>query len=270
MADFLEAQPPGSAAYIQDFHVKVGGTWTTHQPDLQLHCDSDLCNGKRVFRSSSNPGLIQSDWQRFFLVYVCRNCGRKQKIYALLGQHTTGNQGHLHKIGEYPAFGPPVPSRVISLIGPDRDLFLQGRRCENQGLGIGAFAYYRRVVENQWHRIVEETIRVSERVGASKAVVDTLKRAATETQFSKAVEIVKSAIPEVLMISGHNPLTLLHSALSEGLHERTDEECLGLAQSVRVVLTELAERMGDALKDEVELRDALGRLLTRSQGSSEK
>ena len=45
------------------------------------------------------------------------------------------------KFGEFPAFGPPVPPRVLSLIGPDKDLFLKGRRSEIQGLGVGAFAY---------------------------------------------------------------------------------------------------------------------------------
>jgi len=45
---------------------------------------------------------------------------------------------------------------VITLIGPDREIFLRGRRAENQGLGIGAFAYYRRVVENQKGRIITQ------------------------------------------------------------------------------------------------------------------
>ena len=46
-------------------------------------------------------------------------------------------------------------------------------------------------------------------------------------------------------------------------HERTDEECLELASSIRVVLAELAERLAQALKDEAELNRALGRLMTK-------
>jgi len=34
---------------------------------------------------------------------------------------------------------------------------------------------------------------------------------------------------------------------------RHDEECLEIATSIRVVMAELAERMGQALKDEAEL-----------------
>jgi hypothetical protein len=91
-----------------------------------------------------------------------------------------------------------------------------------------------------------------------------LSAAAKETQFSKAVGDIKGAIPDVLKIDGHNPLTLLHKALSEGLHDRSEEECLELASSIRVVLSELADRIGQALKDEKELQDAVSRLITRS------
>jgi hypothetical protein len=74
------------------------------------------------------------------------------------------------------------------------------------------------------------------------------------------------AIPEAILIDRHNPLTLLHSALSEGLHAQTDEECLELATSIRVVLTELADRISVALKEEAELKTAVNRLLNRKSG----
>jgi hypothetical protein len=47
------------------------------------------------------------------------------------------------------------------------------------------------------------------------------------------------------------------------LHNGTDEECLELAQDIRVVLTELAERISQALKDEAELNTAVSRLMTK-------
>jgi hypothetical protein len=47
------------------------------------------------------------------------------------------------------------------------------------------------------------------------------------------------------------------------LHEKTDTECLELAKSIRVVLTELADRISQALKDEAELISAVSRLLEK-------
>jgi hypothetical protein len=140
---------------------------------------------------------------------------------------------------------------------------LRGRRAENRGLGISAYAYYRRIIENQKGRVIREISKVAQRLGASAEVLSTLNHAATETQFSKAVEDVKSAIPPVLLLDGHNPLTLLHKALSEGIHAKSDAECLDLAQSIRVALTELAERISQVLRDQNELVDAVARLLKR-------
>ncbi len=92
-------------------------------------------------------------------------------------------------------------------------------------------------------------------------MIQQLQEARGETQFSKAIESVKSAIPESLLISGHNPLTLLHSALSDGLHDRSDEHCLELASHIRVILGELSDRLAQALKDEAEVNNALSKLM---------
>jgi hypothetical protein len=153
----------------------------------------------------------------------------------LLPEELYANEGAAVKLGEFSSFGPPIPSRVITLIGPDRELFIRGRRAENQGLGIGAFAYYRRVVENQKGRLIIEIAKVAKRLGAAEEELARFKAAARESQFRRAIDDIKSSIPKVLMINGHNPLTLLHSALSEGLHAGADEECLELATSIRVV-----------------------------------
>lgn len=171
------------------------------------------------------------------------------------------------KIGEYPAFGNYTPARVISLIGPDREMFLQGRRAENRGLGIGAFAYYRRVVENQKTRIIGQILKVARKVGASPEVIRDLEAAASETQFSAVIDSIKPTIPESLLIDGHNPLKLLYSALSKGIHEQDDAKCLQLAESIRVILTELSERIALALKEHAELKSAVSKIL---QVNSEK
>ena len=137
-------------------------------------------------------------------------------------------------------------------------------------LGIAAFAYYRRVIENQKNRILDEVVRVATKLGAPTEMLDDFSAAKAETQFSRAVASIKHGIPQALLVDGHNPLLLLHSALSEGLHAQTDAECLGLATSIRVVLTELVERMAIALKEEAELKSAVSRLLTVKANTAAK
>ena len=265
--EFLEKVPPGRNAsakilvieqdtgYSRNYHFRL--------PVLELHCDTELCNGTRFFEPVGGPIYFEfGKPENRFVTFRCRNCEINQKTYALeclVNQDRVS--GNFFKFGEAPPFGPPIPARVITLIGPEKEYYLKGSRAENQGLGIAAFGYYRRVVENQKNRIFDEIIRVSQKIGASKEILDDLNAAKNETQFTKAVGAIKHGIPQALLVNGHNPLTLLHSALSEGLHAQTDEQCLELATSIRVVLTDLVERLGNALKDHAELNTAVSRLL---------
>ena len=149
----------------------------------------------------------------------------------------------------------------MALIGPDKELFLQGRRAESQGLGIGAFAYYSRVIENQKGRLVGEIKKVSEKLGAKPALIQKLGSALREARFSSVVDQTKDAIPDALLIEGHSPLLLLQRALSEGQKAEDDEQGLSLAQSIRIVLTEFAERASRALQDQAEVKAAVSRLM---------
>ena len=274
LSEFLEGNPPNQLVGIADLsEIKSnvhGQRWARMRtPQIQLHCSHDNCNGTRFFRcvSDNNLDLNNKDYEFFYLTYKCSNCQEIEKSFSLAAK-LKGNltpEGDCYKFGELPTFGPPVSPKLIKLIGPDRDEFLKGRRCENQGLGVGAFIYYRRVVENQKNRILERIINVSEKIGASDQNIDKLKSAISETQFTKAMDLAKSSLPESLLINGHNPLALLHSALSEGVHAMNDEECLTIAGSVRVVLGELADRLSQALKDEAEVTRALSHLMNRNK-----
>ena len=78
----------------------------------------------------------------------------------------------------------------------------KGRRTENQSLGIGAFAYYRRVVENQKDRLLEEIRKAAVRLRADQELLDKIDLAIKEPRFSKALDLVKGAIPDGLKVQG--------------------------------------------------------------------
>src|SRR6266481_2877257 len=258
-AQVLETSPPDVAEDVSErtgltVPIRGGGQATClAKPDLQLHCDD--CEGVRTFYcSEKNEIFVNTGPNYIYLPYLCRNCRSVAKVFSIvvLGKNKVGS---VQKLGENPPFGPPTPPRVFKLIGEEyRELFLQGRRAENKGLGIGAYAYYRRIVEHQKGQIIEEIGKVAKKLGATPEVMKTFTDARSETQFATAIEKIKAGIPQSLLIDNHNPLTLLHTALSEGLHEQTDEECLALATSIRVVLTELADRISTALKEEASLK----------------
>lgn len=270
-ADFLENHPPNNQVIVKDIfeNGNYGNGYRLKTPDLQIHCTNSHCNGIRFFTNTSGYEYANNEKQNdFYLIYQCKNCEMEIKTFSIHLDIINNEYARVCKYGELPSYGPPTPSRMIKLIGPDRDIFLKGRQCENQGLGIGAFTYYRRVVENQWSRFVESIINVARTINAPKAMIDDLEKTKSDFRFTRSVEDTKAAIPGTLLINGHNPLTLLHSALSEGVHDLTDEECLNLATSVRIVLAELSEKISNALKDEKEIKDAVTRLLSKKVSAS--
>lgn len=278
--EFLEKASPVTTSDVEGIICKEksrgGGDHYSLRlpPTLELHCDTPVhCAGVRLFAPLNENGyretnyLSQGSWNNVFVGYRCCNCSKTVKGYALAvfcpksASYEVAVPGKIYKYGERPPFGPSTPSRVMKMLGPERDDYLKGRRAESQGMGIGAFAYYRRVVENQKDRLLNEIIRVAQQIGASPEMLNDLSDAKNQTQFSTAVNAVKHGIPSALLLDGHNPLTLLHAALSKGLHAQTDEECLALATSIRVVLTDLSDRLGHALKERSELSAAVKQLM---------
>jgi hypothetical protein len=268
LKEFLEDVPPGREVLVGDAIEQKERfsppQYYIQEIDIDLYCPTPVkCEGIRSFHKvrSGESIVVGTHHQSVHIRFCCRNCQKSIKLYSLLVRLTSWDACTFWKLAETPDFGPPTPAKLIKIIGPEKDYYLKGRRCENQGLGIGAFGYYRRVVENQKNRIIDEIIRAAKKINAPKEMLDSLEATKTETQFTTAIDRIRPAVPEALLISGHNPLTLLHSALSQGLHAETDEECLELATSIRVVLDDLAERTTAVLKDSAELSKALSRLM---------
>lgn len=161
---FLETVHPSVAKTISDvWHVKryrSGGTQTQIAlPDLRLHCPH--CEGERWFRSNEEHGVEKpQSVYVMFVNYRCGDCRRSEKSFSLrITIKEAMGEGVAYKYGELPPFGVPVPNKVLRLFGEDRVNFIKGRQCENQGLGIGAFAYYRRVVENHKNESLTKSSR---------------------------------------------------------------------------------------------------------------
>ena len=255
---FLVEHPPARKAFVHDLHTYR----SLETPDIKLYCEDEDCEREQIFSCIESGGTIpEAKWESVFLAYQCRNCSQSNKLFAVMVQAWAGGAGIAIKYGEIPPFGPVVPARVLRLIQPDVELFLKGSRAEAQGLGIGAFAYYRRVVENQKDRIFDAIIKVAKTVGATKEEIRSLEAAKEEFQFSKSVDKIKPYIPASLLIKTHNPLTVLHDTLSKGVHALTDAECLEWARNIRVVLTTFSGKVAEALKDDAEVTAALSSLM---------
>lgn len=111
-----------------------------------------------------------------------------------------------------------------------------------------------------------QLIKVARHLDAPPTQVDTMERARENWRFVQALDDVP--LPPAVLIRGHSPLKLLHTVTSEGVHNKSDEQCLQLARHVRVLLTDLAERVDVAMKNEAELKDALSEIFNRHKDRS--
>ena len=179
LSAFLETRPPGKQVSLSDVakHLQANGSLLTIPP-IQLHCDSQHCGGVRIFDPSSDSHrFYDSNWTQVFLNYSCRHCKGTRKAFALMIHIQRPNKpSEAIKFGEWPIFAPHVPSRVLSMVGKDQESFLKGRRAESLGMGIAAFAYYRRVVENQKARLIDQIATVARRIKADPAIIKLLER----------------------------------------------------------------------------------------------
>jgi len=236
--------------------------------DVPLYCAHDHCGRVQNFESVDKTiRVFAGKTTNVFLLFRCRNCGITFKVFALQvrpSSEVTLKSGRATKIGEIPDFGmEPLGERFLSFLGSARDLFFKGRRAESRGMGIGAFAYYRRVVDIQRDKLFDAIVDVCGKLAVTGEVIDQLQAAKRESQFTKGVEGIKAALPDALYVDGKNPLTLLYRALSVGLHELSEEECLARAHAIRVVLAELLERVDRLVTQDKELKAAVAALLPK-------
>ena len=265
--EFLESTP----AYVESrFDSLIRDTtptgssyvWGFPSPRIQLYCEVD--DGVRWF----DPGVANIECAQYktqFVRYVCRDCGRWAKTFALLlipdvpGKPTAVTA---IKLGEYPPFGSHLAKRLQDMLSKtDLELYRKGLRTEREGHGIGAAAYFRRVVDNQWKALVIKLRDAAKKLGTPADSLEVFDKALAQPQFSAAVDMLKDAIPsKLLILDGRNPLTLLYKPLSVQIHDLNDEQCLQQAADIRIVLNETFDNISRVLKDDETLKAAVSRL----------
>lgn len=242
-------------------------TW----PELLLFCESPECGGDRFF-DPRDATIVLGDsslaHKLLFVTYTCRHCKKRRKTYAVtiwaeFRPEKTNVKFKIMKFGEDPPAIGPTPRALKDMLGEHWSLYLQGRRSELAGLGIGAFVYYRRAVERIWHTALTRLIEVA-RLDPTTDRVQALEAAQKEERFTRSMELAKAAIPISLYINGHNPFQSLYDACGDGLHEYSDEDCLNRSKMIRLVLSKFSERAKSVLSDDAEFQTAVGRLASKA------
>ena len=171
------------------------------------------------------------------------------------------------KVGQEPPWDIVPDTQLEKALGKRVDYYKKALVCESQSYGIGAFAYYRRIVEE----IIDELLSgvVSLLNDQEKGhYIEVLEQVKKTTITQDKIQLVKDLLPSVLRPDGMNPLSGLHEALSEGLHAESDERCMELAVTIRDVLIFLVSQISITNTAAANFSNSMRKLLERKKSQA--
>ncbi len=267
---FLETYP-----LYRKFDVSFSEFQTTlgHLDKPAIHMRCFICGSDQTFNMvndyweninpmTQNPHTVRIADAVVRAVYVCKSCNKFTR-YFLLKFDPDGK--YVMKVGQEPPWDISVDRNLERALGSHAEYYKKGLICESQGYGIGAFSYYRRIVEEIIDQLLSEItdlIDVSEQECYLKALEDVRKTTVTQEK----IQLVKDLLPSILRPDGINPLGVLHSTLSEGLHEQSDEHCLKLAEAIRRSLVFLVSQVIESRSAARSFTESMRSLLDRKSG----
>ena len=178
------------------------------------------------------------------ITYVCAGCKENIVTFCI---KVSPDLKSIMKVGQDPVWDISGDRSVERLLGKHKSYLRKGMICESQGYGIAAFAYYRRITEEVIDKLISdiEDIMLAEDQETFAKAYEKVKKT---RQTSEKILLVKDLLPPSLIIEGMNPLGILHSALSEGLHAEEDEACLSYAETIREALIFISSQISETKK----------------------
>jgi hypothetical protein len=166
--------------------------------------------------------------------YVCRNCGKETIRYVFIWQEDEIGNIFL-KVGQYPELEERVPEALEQALGTtDLKLYKNALRMRNFNLGVAAVSYMRRVVENRMNDMLEILHEAALAHNLPAEALMQYKEMREEKRFATKVNYAGTLLPLSLRPAGKpNPMAILHELASDGLHARSDEECVDIFDTCR-------------------------------------
>lgn len=143
----------------------------------------------------------------------------------------------LEKTGQHPAWQARISNALAKALGKQgKDLFIKGASSLRAGRGIGAVAYFRRIIEDHVDQILEMVKESALTSGDADAVAE-LEKANKKLSATARLQIAADNTPSHLKPGGHNPLSVMYGVFSTGLHAMSDEESGKVANDLLEAIT---------------------------------
>lgn len=240
--------------------LQLDRDWET---PAKLSHDCSICKKETTWReydSGTVSGLL-------VLEYHCADCEKGRVVFVVYAQREYAKRvssgGPLPGaytvprvvssvawlVGQVPFPAAKIPRALEKRLGDDATLYKKGLTCRNEGFGIGAVSYIRRVVENKTNELIDVVADLAAAEGVPAEQVEKVKAAKESKAYDRKLEVAAPLVPISLRPGGVNPLGELHRLLSVGLHGRTEEECLQIADDLREIFEFVFERLHSQIED---------------------
>lgn len=253
---------------------KVLSTSSPYWPGTDLHCTK--CNNTSTFScqtasfqnhtgiktSGRNPSPHWTEDYLLLVSYLCQRCEAYRRHFCFSARHING-EVRVYKFAAWPAQRPKGNSAVKDILDTEKaDIFRRGMMCEQHGLGMGAHAYYRRIVETS----IAEWLDELKAATGEESHQEWLDSHDGRPQMKAQIDRLQHFMHDSIAGDGKTPINALYSTLSEGLHSLSDEDCLVLAEVLRELLvstlikiSEMRDK-GDLIQD---AQDKLNKLKSK-------
>src|SRR5260370_10512146 len=183
-----------------------------------------------------------SFWEYWTGVYMCVLC---EKEYIRFYLHHDRENLELMKVGQHPEPSIAIPKPLEKSLTHSAQHYRKGLICFNQGYGIGAVAYFRRVVEEHTNELIDVVAELARANGTAEKEVHPILAAKSERTYDKRLEVASQMIPASLRPGGVNPLGRLHGLLSEALHVQAEDTALKTAEEMRDIIDHVFRNLKD-------------------------
>lgn len=186
----------------------------------------------------------------------CQHCLKFSLNYLLYINSSSDGNIYFRKVGQFPPFEiAPDLDLIKYLSEEDKQNYKKALICLSQNYGMGAFAYLRRIVQNEIEKIVMDLSKIDR--PESQKIRDQIATYKKDHQMEKLISAIGPYMPSSFNGLGENPLKYLYSQLSGGIHEFTDDECANKADSINTVLIFVIKRLNDENSELKKVREAL-------------
>ncbi|MCK5510674.1 hypothetical protein KAI65_03980 [Candidatus Parcubacteria bacterium] len=247
------------------------------KPAIHMHCD--VCASEQTFNVENDyeesEGNYNIEGKIIRAKYICSSCAKGERLFIVRLfnriEKTTDSKGgeveytyvSMEKIGQYPSWNIQMDSELEKMLGKHSDYYKKGLTCESQSYGIGAYAYFRRITEDIIDELINSIFDLVEGEEKKEEYRTALKKVKETKITEKKIDVVKDLLPVSLQTEGINPLKALHSALSAGLHGKTDEECMEQAEIIRSILVFLVNQTMKTKEEKKKFTSGIKKLLSK-------